>query len=58
MNSVDNAIPPVTDTADFAFQVSLLRLNLHLAEAEEDAAPQRRAHTEAVAHIEALGERR
>ena len=58
MNDVDNAIPPITETADFPFQVSLLRLNLHLAEAEEDTLPQRRAHVEAVAQIVALGERR
>jgi hypothetical protein len=45
------------ETAEFSFQVGLLQLNLHLAEAEEAPAPQRRAHTEAVAQMQALAER-
>ena len=58
MIPVDNAKPSNIDTADYSYQVSLLQLNLHLAEAEQAPAPQRRAHTEAVAQLRTLADRR
>ena len=45
------------DISGFSFQVDLLNLNLHLAEAEQTAEPQTRAHEAAIAQMRMFSSR-
>ncbi len=49
--------PNTQDTSSFSYQVDLLQLNLHLAEAEKPSFPQAQAHASAVAELRTLRSR-